>query len=353
TGEVLIESLPTLNGTATVDDETYHVFPISYFDALKTTKALNDSEVGCEFVSTSHEYLYYALYGYAAYAITGEDIAPSLTGLLKNEPDIIIVENAPFDYPDTKITKLCAFPEYVDIEEKDYSSLSYTTYSLSKSGIVDSKCIPNTEVPLDASTCAATDVDYEPVLVGYDEGLSGSLDETQIKDLLIRFGPVHYSYDDDYSYEYGLIIGWKKEDSVDKWAKITIDEGAYKLTYSAIKVGAYYDVLLIFNHDTTVLPPTKKPICTTGKFPTPDGCRCAPGDAICEAGPVTPVPEICTAKDKPSALCKCPEVKEGDYTKAQCEEDKASTEKESTGSVRMTLGMIAVAVVLPALTLLW
>ncbi|KAA6358192.1 MAG: hypothetical protein EZS28_046281, partial [Streblomastix strix] len=42
TGEVLIESLPTLNGTATVDDETYHVFPISYFDALKTTKALND-----------------------------------------------------------------------------------------------------------------------------------------------------------------------------------------------------------------------------------------------------------------------------------------------------------------------
>ncbi|KAA6393297.1 MAG: hypothetical protein EZS28_011174 [Streblomastix strix] len=75
-------------------------------------------------------------------------------------------------------------------------------------------------------------------------------------------------------------------------------------------------------------------------------CPCVDGDerAFC----IT-----CTAKDTPSSECKCPSSTTGDYTKAQCEEDKASTEKESTGSIRITLSVIIAAVMIPIFALFW
>ncbi|KAA6397658.1 MAG: hypothetical protein EZS28_006814 [Streblomastix strix] len=66
-------------------------------------------------------------------------------------------------------------------------------------------------LPENVSKCAVSNVDFESLLVGYDEGLFGSLDEIQIDDLLIRFGPVQYFYS-YYDYEFGLLLGQKKED---------------------------------------------------------------------------------------------------------------------------------------------
>ncbi|KAA6360327.1 MAG: hypothetical protein EZS28_044146, partial [Streblomastix strix] len=84
--------------------------------------------------------------------------------------------------------------------------------------------------------------------------------------------------------------------------------------------------------------------CADNTNKTQTECACVSGDkrGICYT---------CTAKDTPYAECKCPEVNEGDYTKEKCEEDKILTEKEASGSVRITQSIIAVAVVIPILAL--
>ncbi|KAA6313621.1 MAG: hypothetical protein EZS28_055724 [Streblomastix strix] len=93
---------------------------------------------------------------------------------------------------------------------------------------------------------------------------------------------------------------------------------------------------------TTVTYVLKNQISQEGK--TEQQCECISEDirASCM---------IYTAKDTPSVECKCPKIAQGDYTKDKCEANKASTEKESTGSYQMNLGIINVAVVLPALTI--
>ncbi|KAA6390364.1 MAG: hypothetical protein EZS28_014114 [Streblomastix strix] len=89
----------------------------------------------------------------------------------------------------------------------------------------------------------------------------------------------------------------------------------------------------------------KEKLCHDLQDKTEIQCPCIDGDerAFC----IT-----CTAKDTPSSECKCPKDDEGDYSQEKCEADKPSFDKESTGSVRATLGMIAAAVVFPALVLL-
>ncbi|KAA6397690.1 MAG: putative chloramphenicol resistance protein [Streblomastix strix] len=93
---------------------------------------------------------------------------------------------------------------------------------------------------------------------------------------------------------------------------------------------------------STVTYVLKNQISYDGK--TEQECECISDDtrAFCKT---------CTAKNNPSAECKCPEVTQGDYTKEKCEADKASTEKESAGSIHMNLGIIIAAVVLSALTI--
>ncbi|KAA6355177.1 MAG: hypothetical protein EZS28_049296, partial [Streblomastix strix] len=93
---------------------------------------------------------------------------------------------------------------------------------------------------------------------------------------------------------------------------------------------------------STVTYVLKNQISYDGK--TEQQCECVADDtrAFCKT---------CTAKDNPSAECKCPEVTQNEYTKEKCEADKASTEMESSGSARIALSIIAVTVIFPAITL--
>ncbi|KAA6352790.1 MAG: hypothetical protein EZS28_051683, partial [Streblomastix strix] len=61
--------------------------------------------------------------------------------------------------------------------------------------------------------------------------------------------------------------------------------------------------------DKGVIPPSD----CTGK--TEEQCACIDGDT-------RPFCKTCTGKNQPTVDCKCPDVKEGDYTKDQCDQDK-------------------------------
>ncbi|KAA6354338.1 MAG: hypothetical protein EZS28_050135, partial [Streblomastix strix] len=133
--------------------------------------------------------------------------------------------------------------------------------------------------------------------------------------------------------------------------------------------------------DTTPSLPACSGDCADNTGKTEEQCACIVGDT-------RPFCKTCTGKNQPTADCKCPAVQEGDYTKAKCEEDKAAatvdcttitkeTPKEdcpcpdktdkakwdadprtktkddicASGSVHLTLSVIAAAVVLPVLSL--
>ncbi|KAA6375138.1 MAG: hypothetical protein EZS28_029334, partial [Streblomastix strix] len=225
----------------------------------------------------------------------------------------------------------------IDIEQPVCESYSVGNnyaipYVVHKYGVVGTDCFPNTEVPGSTTECSQPDGKYEKYLVGYKQGIFQG-DADAMKEALIKFGPV---------YVYGsheIFIGWDEN----YWITIGINEvtHGYQLSnepfYTSLEFRGFVYASYL-GDDTVVIPPTD----CSGKAETE--CACVDGDQrqFCKT---------CTAKDTPSSECKCPAVKEGEYTKAQCQEDKASTEKEASGSVRMTLEMIAAAVVLPVLAL--
>ncbi|KAA6358588.1 MAG: hypothetical protein EZS28_045886, partial [Streblomastix strix] len=117
------------------------------FDALKTTTVLTEDEIACSIVSGLRENIPYSFYGYTVKAVTGADIAPSMTQLVKSGPKIIrninINPDDPEDYLDEEVVQSC----------QSYYNDSLLQYSLHKNGVVDTLCIPNNALPLDATKC--------------------------------------------------------------------------------------------------------------------------------------------------------------------------------------------------------
>ncbi|KAA6398308.1 MAG: hypothetical protein EZS28_006165 [Streblomastix strix] len=313
---------PYRAGTAITNDSFFAVtLPSGGFDALKTSQALSQDEEKCNFVAATQYSYVYALLGYTIKARYDVDIAPSITYIMKNFPTKFISRQEG-EQDDVSV-----------IQQATCDDISnYIAYVVHKYGVVGSDCIPNTEVPESTTNCTLPEGKYEKYLVGYKyANFFGNNDA--VKQALIKFGPA-------FVYGYGLIIGWDPENWITVYR--SHDTGRYILDSEDIDSDATdiqgYLYAQVDGDDTPVIPPED----CSGK--TEAECACIEGDerTFC----IT-----CTAKNVPSSDCKCPADISGTYTKAQCEEDKASTEKEATGSVRVTLSVIATAAVLPALAL--
>ncbi|KAA6399074.1 MAG: hypothetical protein EZS28_005397 [Streblomastix strix] len=109
------------------------------------------------------------------------------------------------------------------------------------------------------------------------------------------------------------IIGWEGTNWVT--AVLSDQTGGYILNTKDIDSSATDLEGFVFasvdGSDTSVIPP---PSDCTGK--TEEQCPCSSIDDT------RPFCKTCTGKNQPSSECKCPTVAEGDYTKAQCDQDK-------------------------------
>ncbi|KAA6368741.1 MAG: hypothetical protein EZS28_035732 [Streblomastix strix] len=319
------ERNPYRAGTAITNNSFLAVtLPSGGFEELKTSQALNLDEEMCNFVNQTYNSLTYALLGYTALALQGADIAPSITYIMKNYPTKSINRKEGQDDDESVLQQ----PTCVD------NTNNQITFAVHKSGVVGSDCIPNTEVPLSTTECTLPDGIYEKYLVGFKYANFFGGDNDAVKEALIKFGPAFVT-------NYGqLIIGWDSEN----WTTVirSHDTGMYILDTKKIDPDAGglqgYLYAQVDGDDTPVIPPAD----CSGK--TEAECACIESDT-------RPFCITCTAKDVPSSECQCPADASGTYTKAQCEEDKASTEKEATGSFRVTLSVIVTAVVLPVLAL--
>ncbi|KAA6402811.1 MAG: hypothetical protein EZS28_001666 [Streblomastix strix] len=202
--------------------------PSEGFDDLKTTSALTQEERRCRAVLDSYNSGLFALYGYTAKAVEDADITPSITALIKSGPSQVQYLNVPSDYSqvfkDYNVTQQCNDEQYE------------LSYGLSNKGVIDSQCIPNTDIPEDTSRCIGSGVEYQTHLKGFREGYFYYGDERMVKDLIIRFGVV-ISYP-------GVMIGWQYR----KWIIVDYDsKGKYQLNSVDISASSYYEGTVLFN----------------------------------------------------------------------------------------------------------
>ncbi|KAA6373416.1 MAG: hypothetical protein EZS28_031057, partial [Streblomastix strix] len=309
--EILFSDRNPYRPGTSIEDTSFLAIPKEGFADLKTSQPLNDSEKSCSFVQMSYRFEYADL-GYTAKAIKNVDIAPSITYIMKNYPtkQIYRLEGEEFEY---------------DIEElacdKYYSLWYYISFVVHKYGIVGTDCIPNTGIPsgtTDACSPGSTGK-YEKWLVGYKEALFFG-DNDAVKEALIKFGPIYHG-------DYGKVIGWEGNN----WVTVEVSESTgryvlgtqqidspatdqYGYVYASVD-GSNKPVIPAADCTTTPSLPECSGDCNPNTGKTEEQCACIDGD-------IRPFCKTCTGKNQPTVDCKCPDVKEGDYTKAKCEEDK-------------------------------
>lgn len=73
--------------------------------------------------------------------------------------------------------------------------------------MINTNCIDNTQVPDEGDKCTRSSISFIPQLTGFSEGHFSGLTSSEVKDLIIRFGPVLYTNNEA---DHGLIVGWEK-----------------------------------------------------------------------------------------------------------------------------------------------
>ncbi|KAA6375584.1 MAG: hypothetical protein EZS28_028893, partial [Streblomastix strix] len=131
-------------------------------EKLLTSVALTTDEINCDYVHEVHEVGFYGLFGYSVYAVEKVDLAPSLTHLIKNGPTKVtytnVGEGLNTTFVDETVAQTCD-------HENDYAVI----FGVTRNGIVDKKCVPNTGIPAEAAKCT-TDEKYKAYLKGYRLG---------------------------------------------------------------------------------------------------------------------------------------------------------------------------------------
>ncbi|KAA6386335.1 MAG: hypothetical protein EZS28_018133, partial [Streblomastix strix] len=126
---------------------------------LLTSVALTADEINCDYVAEEHFYGFYGLVGYSVYAVEKVDLAPSLTHLIKNGPTKVTYKNVGEGLNTTFVDET--------VEQTCDSDNMYTFFfGVTRNGIVDKKCVPNTGIPAEAAKCT-TDEKYKAYLKGY------------------------------------------------------------------------------------------------------------------------------------------------------------------------------------------
>ncbi|KAA6399632.1 MAG: hypothetical protein EZS28_004841 [Streblomastix strix] len=170
-------------------------------EKLLTSVALTADEIACDNVAGEYEFGFYGLFGYSVYAVEKVDLAPSLTHLIKNGPTKVtytnVGEGLNTTFADETVAQTCG-------GDAEYAFI----FGVTRNGIVDKKCVPNTGIPAEAAKCT-TDEKYKAYLKGYRLGQFEG-DANTLKSLLVRFGPVHVGAN--------VFIGWEQEaDKKDVW----------------------------------------------------------------------------------------------------------------------------------------
>ncbi|KAA6372004.1 MAG: hypothetical protein EZS28_032469, partial [Streblomastix strix] len=216
-----------------------------------------------------------------------------------------------FDYTDKDLDTFSSYDEVPFSDRNPYrpgTSIEDTSFlAIPKEGFEELQ----TSQPLNDSERRCSPIDYV-----FKEGFYALLGYT-----VKTFKGV------DIAPNYGIIIGWESTNWVT--AVLSDQTGGYILNTKAIDSSAtdlMGSVYINFDgSDTSIIPAAdcettpSLPACSGDCVPntdkTEEQCGCIVGDTrtFC----VT-----CTGKNLPTADCKCPDVKEGDYTKAKCEEDK-------------------------------
>ncbi|KAA6359632.1 MAG: hypothetical protein EZS28_044841, partial [Streblomastix strix] len=144
--------------------------------------------------------------------VSNVDIAPSITYVLKNYP-----KSEHYKLPDN-VGEI----ELVKPQTCNSYDPSLFSFSLHKTGIVGSDCVPNTVIPDSAASCTVTTGKFEQQLKGYKQAFFlGNSDS--VKDALIKFGPLIISVEGQLN---EIILGWDGADWVVAQQKFHQDGGA-------------------------------------------------------------------------------------------------------------------------------
>ncbi|KAA6401641.1 MAG: hypothetical protein EZS28_002834 [Streblomastix strix] len=212
---------------------SFSSIPSDGFENLKTNVALTQAERRCKAVLDSYNSGLFALYGYTAKAVEDADIAPSITALIKSGPSQVQYLNVPSNYKQI-------FKDY-NVTQQCNGTQIELSYGLNKQGVIDSQCIPNTDIPEDINRCIGSGVEYQTHLKGFREGSFYNADERIVKDLIIRFGVVVTNA--------GILIGWELR----KWVLVDYDSrGRYKLNFVDIPAQQIYQGTVLLNEDNSV-----------------------------------------------------------------------------------------------------
>ncbi|KAA6375306.1 MAG: hypothetical protein EZS28_029166, partial [Streblomastix strix] len=207
-----------------------------------------DNESACGLVYDYYSVSLYTFLGFAAYSYKSSDIAPSITGLIANSPNYITYTDVSIPYEEPYRYKSCGGqPAQGGVY---YYDEYYTSFAIEKYGIVGQECIPNYyEVPtgpITQCTSGNPGVTYNATLKGYRIGVAYDQSVSDIKGLILRFGPVLVDFGD----EYLIIIGWKKDQGVDNFVALALDgNNTFFIAYDPTSNYSLSDVLVIFNLD--------------------------------------------------------------------------------------------------------
>ncbi|KAA6345530.1 MAG: hypothetical protein EZS28_052153, partial [Streblomastix strix] len=189
TGKVKINNLDPLFKTSTPAASSFQIFTNEEAEGLNAFYELFPEEAACGLVYDYYASSLYTFLGFASYAYQGSDIAPSITALIANSPNRI-------SYTDISITPQELYYEKscggVSVPEGGvyYYNEYYTSFAIEKFGILDFECVPNTIVPQSKVTsCTNTSSSYLPTLKGYRIGAALDQSVSNIKELILRFGP--------------------------------------------------------------------------------------------------------------------------------------------------------------------
>ncbi|KAA6385683.1 MAG: hypothetical protein EZS28_018790 [Streblomastix strix] len=212
-------------------------------------------------------------------------------------------------------------------------------------------------MPSKPTKCDDDETEIVKHLVGFKYGYLTGLSNDDMKKYITRVGSViGYIYRYNGKEEVGrsarlVFYRWEKNEAGNEsWIYAFEDQydtgsfNTYKYTeakapflitgYTSSEFGGYYVLYFDCKNPLATTPET---ICECPTDPTALANDPRKGTICEEQVDLVPETQICTAKDTPSKECKCLAVKEGDYTKEKCEEDKASTEKEAAGSIRVSV----------------
>ncbi|KAA6399627.1 MAG: hypothetical protein EZS28_004836 [Streblomastix strix] len=227
-------------GSGKVDDETFLVVPKDDLSKKEVAKTIDVLDVAkCNAFNEAILTNLYGQLGYTVFAIEGADIAPSITGLIKNSPTKITFKNLPDNLTDAEKEELKDFT----ITESCATSSGFEDLGLHRSGVTDAVCQPNTALPADGAKCA-DDSKPKVYLKGYKSAEFGNADVKGLKELLIRFGPVQIYMNSQDLFDIahtGLLVGWTK----DNWLFADYAGGVLIVTEPAQTEGKFFGYVFI------------------------------------------------------------------------------------------------------------